>query len=684
MGRRLKHSHHGLHHHKRLPNAIALPNPSSFGQMVERPLDRFNSLFKRGSSGSTDECSGSNSSNPQCEKPADGNNVTLPVALGVVIPLFAAIVIFVYLHRRHVRKLRIEDANDPHKSLDFGWDPKNPSGKKGRGRNGKGGPEMAITDLGTEKSGRPRGMSMDMDLGSPYLLPPGLSGSRESLHSMSRTIHSQDDRYRPATVYTPGDTKSMYSSRTTRRGADDSSSDNASSTFRRGPRDEMKQDLLGNAQRMSKSMPPIDRSPVPELRMPETAKEMPRKAVASSPQSAGLSPNFPLLDTRDSYMEQSGAELRKSNNYLGAFIHSREPSSDLLGQKSAYATPNEYPSTPLSNLPRASSRKSPPPLIETAQQITSQSPPAPPPQDNTDNANALPPRGQSLRASETGHYEHYFDDSSEYDDGLKVKPPSPHRSQSGQYDLSRRSSQVHMAPIDEHIHSADDADDFGYDVRRLSMGLRPLPPDDPTDNPEQRANRIRSFYKEYFDDSKPGPMHAVGGYYEDYDQGYLGDGFIDDPMSGQYNAAQPPYPQRRGRPFAEPIGRRAMTPPPRAPPQYGRRHAATMSGSSRLVPPGPRAYSSASGRFGPPGHGLQKKQIPPPKALNVLPTPHMLKDDSFALFNSMDFAPPTSAAERQAGRPESPRGGLRPYSPMVRAHVPTQSSYDDLAAMPSP
>jgi hypothetical protein len=27
-----------------------------------------------------------------------------------------------------------------------------------------------------------------------------------------------------------------------------------------------------------------------------------------------------------------------------------------------------------------------------------------------------------------------------------------------------------------------------------------LPPEDPADNPEQRANRIRSFYKEYFDE----------------------------------------------------------------------------------------------------------------------------------------------------------------------------------------
>ncbi|KAK4691105.1 hypothetical protein P7C71_g5825, partial [Lecanoromycetidae sp. Uapishka_2] len=678
MGRRLHHSHHGIHLHKRIPNAIALPKPPSFEDFVEKPMDTLHSLFKRDSTDSTNDCSNSNSSSPQCQKPTDAGNVTLPVALGILIPLFLAMVIFIYLHRKHVKRLRVEDANDPHKSLDFGWDPKTSASTRGRKKSKKGGPEMSITDLGTEKNGRPRGMSMDLDVGSPYLLPPGLGGSRESLHSMSRTIHSQDDRYRPATVYTSADTKSMHSYKIARRGADDSSSDNGSGSFRRGPRDDMKQDLLGDAQRMSRSMPPTNRSPVPEIRMPDAVKEMPRKAVPSSPQSAGLSPSFPLLDTRDSYMEQNGADLRKSNNYLGAFIHSREPSSDLLGQRSEYATPNEFPSTPSSNLQQTSTRKSPPPSINIPEQINRKSPP---PSNNP--LGSLPPRGQSLRASETAQYEHFFDDSSEYGDGLKVTPPSPHDSQQGLYDSNRRSSQAYMASIDEYAHGVDDTNGLGYDVRRLSMGMRPLPPDDPTDNPEQRANRIRSFYKEYFDDSKPGAMQAAGGYYEDYDQGYQGDGAMFDPVSNQVVTNQPHYPEQRGRPFAEPMGRRAMTPPARAPPRFGRQHAATMSGSSRLMPPRARAFSSSSGR-GIPGRGPPKKQLPPPKALNVLPTPHLLKDDSFALFNSMDFAPPTSAKDRQAGRPESPRGGLRPYSPMVAPHMPLQSSFDDLAAMPSP
>lgn len=38
------------------------------------------------------------------------------------VPILIAICILIYLHRRHVRRLRREDANDKHKSLDFGLD----------------------------------------------------------------------------------------------------------------------------------------------------------------------------------------------------------------------------------------------------------------------------------------------------------------------------------------------------------------------------------------------------------------------------------------------------------------------------------------------------------------------------------------------------------------------------------
>ena len=108
------------------------------------------------------------------------------------------------------------------------------------------------------------------------------------------------------------------------------------------------------------------------------------------------------------------------------------------------------------------------------------------------------------------------------------------------------------------------------DNKRLSVGFRPLPPDDAleSEDPEYRANRIRSFYKEYFEESAqpPPPMpsnaHEVTAqYYEDYDERYL----------GESTAYFDPDTNAFVMPYAQPVHRRAMTPPPagrRGPPGH--------------------------------------------------------------------------------------------------------------------
>jgi hypothetical protein len=239
---------------------------------------------------------------------------------------------------------------------------------------------------------------------------------------------------------------------------------------------------------------------------------------------------------------------------------------------------------------------------------------------------------------------------------------------------------VHLAePENDSSNShrvSVDPDDFydqylEPDMRRLTMGVRPLPPEDPTDSPEQRANRIRSFYKEYFDDSKP----FTEEYYEDYGPEFH------EPL---------PAP-----PFAQGMPRRAMTPPPRMPPRFGGGPGPRDFGAASAMgyagpghrnvgsfsnAPGPRAFSSASGRM--PG-GAPRKPAPPPAPLHELPTPHKLKDDTMVL--PIDYAPVSRAKERRAGRPNTPMGGgMRPYSPAVPVHIPLASSYDDLAVIPSP
>ncbi|KAI9849331.1 MAG: hypothetical protein M1837_004791 [Sclerophora amabilis] len=639
------------------------------------------------SSSSTDSSSSSSSScapddtSGACEKPSGGDSNTLPIILGVVIPIVLAIIVFYYLHRRHLRKLRNEDANDKHKSLDFGLDESygNNSGKKGGKKGGKKtktGPEMTTTPLnktGTRPS-HGRGMSMDIDIGSPYVLPPGLHGSRESLHSLSRT-NNGDDRYRPATTFIPNDTSSMgsYPSRS-RRGPDNSSLYTGSSA---DGHDGMNQGLLRNASRMSRSMAPHEALPytstgpgtgpqIPTIQMPEPSLDIARKELPPKPPGSGLSPLSGQDLARDSYVEGNGGDLRRSNNYLGSMINVRESSLDADKEQHADGpTPSAPATLPQPSLQGTSARKPPPPAI------------------NTLPSNPRPKKKNSIEAPaiQLPDGMNFLDDGSEHGDDAAAA--APHRAR--QFSLPRQNEdERHSFDLMAEGGPQDPSGNLGahpagYDVRRLSMGFRPLPPEDPSDDPEARANRIRSFYKEYFDDSKPGPVQGGDDYYEDYGQEYYGDAAFFDPDSGNFIMA--------GAPMAEPLTRRAMTPPPRAPPRFrggGPRHHYSPSGG--LTHHGPRAFSSASGPMGARGPGgrfqARGKPLPPPSPLNVLPTPHLLKEDSFTL--PIDFAPPSTYKDRQAGRPASPRGGQMPYSPMLPAHLPLASSFDDLSVMPSP
>lgn len=587
-----------------------------------------------------------NDSSSICEKPVSGSsNTTLPIALGLGIPLTMALVIFLVLHRRHVRKLRSEDANDRHKSLDFGMGDVNSAGKEGgkQKKKGKISPEMSLAD--TEKTvgrGHGRGLSMDMDMSNPYLLPPELQQSRESLHSMSRTMNNGDDKYRPATNFIPND-GTISREGSTSRGADDSSI-YTTSTRRivEEKESEPNQSLLRHAQRMSRSIPPTRRTSVTSAGSTPVTQDLgqsnkfPRKLISPTLPSENLAPKS-SDENRDSYrsdVSKDGptAGLRKSNDYLGAFIRSGGPSAieDTSHEQKGRTTPT-------------------PPAVEFAEKVSKTGIVSPP---------SLVANPEPLNF-----------DFPKFDDSIPTIKMSAPESDPG--------SQVPGASLSadrEKLSTEQYEQDFDYDVRRLTMGIRPLPPDDPTEDPEQRAIRIRSFYKEYFDDAKPGPVYTqqdyqTGGEHLDYD------GPVYHESSGHL--------RNKGVPYAQPIARRAMTPPPRG--------ASSLQASSRMVASAsggnfgqaaPRAYSSASVRFGGSNQGpLKKKPSPPPTPLQILPTPHMLKDDTFI---PTDFAPPSSFKERRAGTPDSLKGGLRPYSPALPAHLPLASSFDDLAMMPSP
>ncbi|KAF1983006.1 hypothetical protein K402DRAFT_180550 [Aulographum hederae CBS 113979] len=588
----------------------------------------------RDTSSATTSCNDSQENNT-CQKPTD-SSATLPIALGAAIPIVCALVVLFILHRRHVRKQRAEDLADPHKSLDFGLDPAAPTGTKKKGKKGgkKDIPEMVVTD--TDRSRRIRGMSMDMDLGSPYILPGNLNSSRESVRSMSRSMNDEHDPYRPVT-FMKGDNPQYPRMR----------GDNSSVYTGSSLGTDVQANLLKNAQNMSQSFPKRGDSKVPSDNASTVLSE--QTTLVSSPQANSSSKEM-LNPTgyeteRDSYSNKEAQMLQKELHYP---LHH---SQDQL-----------KPTIPTVNVRESA-------MSPDAALLDARADPA----NHVDDG--APPRLQSYEANVQSLNSSFMGDFNDFN--------------LGNMDLSQQASAEppRQQALDALSAGSEGltAQSLAHDPRRLSV--RPLPPDEPNENPEERANRIRSFYKEYFDDSKTGPQPSkatpAGGYYEDYGQEYLNEVPMVDPASGNFVVAA-------RAPFAQPMTRRAMTPPPRAPPKFrgnGSRH--TSNGSGQFPLPRGHMSSGSSGMHPPRGRSAtqssNRRPLPPPAPLTTLPTPHMLKDDNIMLFNPLDFAPPPTFKDRQAGRrPQSPLGEKRPYSPSVRPHTPLASSFDELAPMPSP
>jgi hypothetical protein len=191
------------------------------------------------------------------------------------VPIVGIVIVLVFLHRRNNKKLAAEDAKDKYKSMDFGMG--------GAGKKGKGGPEMSITEK--ELRGN-HGRGISLEGGSPYILPVGLHGSRESFHSLSRSHNDPHDPYRPVTflngdnqsIRSQGrgygqDNQSLYTTRTTSSGGTQ--------------RNRMGDGLLKNAQRMSTSVPMRAESLSPDsTRSPDI--KFPEQNIALSP----LNPRF--------------------------------------------------------------------------------------------------------------------------------------------------------------------------------------------------------------------------------------------------------------------------------------------------------------------------------------------------------------------------------------------------------
>lgn len=641
------------------------------------------------------------------------------------LPLAAIIITLLVLHRRHNQKLRKEDATDPHKELDFGLDDTPATGKGGKRRS------MMMLGGGKEKDhgARFKQMSMDLNLSSPYLLPPGMHGSRESIQSLAKSIDPHHDPYRPV-AQLAADNASL---RSPSRGPPESlygvSSHEKDIGRSRSPigavsrQNSLPKPPVPTAEQTRMGAQPV----LPELSIPAPAKDPFRSPSEMSRQSID-SAHFP--DEKDFVAMPAAPEISEpapaTQRNMDRPMPEKQPVRSDSGSSSGVVH-HGY------NEERHRSQQAV--IHERGPSVTNNGPISPPPQQ------ALPVSPQPQRPAEHAATAPVLEEPQEYYDyDNYAQMPEVDHEQRGRGRSTYRDTVTSV--YDEEPHPAQGG--LGVpqqDGRRLSVGFRPLPPDELIDNedPETRANRIRSFYKEYFDDSGPKPdvpevpqqyfaaqqqqrsqqqaNQGLGSvnYYEDYNQNYSGHGAEEPYYDPDTNSFVMPY--------AQPVARRAMTPPPsgsrfngpRGPPGPPRGMHGSMGGGMGMPGPrgpgyGPRPGSGASSRYGPPRpgsamsqgtwgnrprgstlsalsgarNGPPKKQLPPPADLNTLPTPSKLKDDSFAIFNAADFAPPESFKDRARGRSQSPMGERRPYQVTVPAHSPLVNAFEELPSIPSP
>ncbi|KAH7153119.1 hypothetical protein EDB81DRAFT_446784 [Dactylonectria macrodidyma] len=656
-------------------------SPPVSRQTATSTINVVNRLFSRSSDSKCEESPNSNT----CEKPV---SVSTPMIVAVVVvPVVILAGVLFYLHRRNVQRQRLEDIQDPHKSLDFGLNEPKKSNRKSLFM---GGGEKGLHHKQSQ-------LSMDMNLSSPYLLPPGLQQSKESLHSLARSLgNDHHDPYQQVTNYTNSETGSM---RSMPYGKDSSSLYSKRMSTTTGRSSQRMPPPRTNSLPKSPTSPSevkIDPFSLPSKPEPAHKLQSPVDSEKNTFQPKAIIPEIGTVsdfdDKHDSYVQQPEP------------ARSRSPQFELPALSEAS---NSNATTPVGDgfpLPPHRGRESngaglglnfhlpkgpAPPTPDVPQ-------PSPlPPHDQhpaDSNYNAYQPEIQT-----TQYYEDIYDD---YDHG--------HAPQRASYLEDIPPQQLRGLGVPQQ------------DNKRLSVGFRPLPPDEVTESedPEYRANRIRSFYKEYFEDyagkEPPPPMPAPPhggqhqqqppqqqpprqqqGYYEDYDQGYLGEAAAYfDPDTNAFVM-----------PYAEPVTRRAMTPPPTGRqfrggpggpggpgPRNPRPHGPHGSLGGMSAPGGPRGRSRAGSAFGPRpdssasarGRQPPKKNLPPPAALTTLPTPSKLKDDSFAIMGAIDFAPPDRIKDTAAGRSQSPFGERRPYSPQVPVATPVVSAFEELAALPSP
>ena len=613
-----------------------------------------------------------------------------------------------------MKRLKKEDKMDPHKSLDFGIAmAATPQTSKAKRKSSFFGGEK---DMFSAKS---RQLSMDMNLSSPYLLPPEMQNSRESLQSLARTLHQNEDPYRPVTQYVASDAGSVkgVSPFDDKHRTDSPKSaqmapprPNRLSTGPLSPR--IKSPLPGSTSddankndsgpmKMPTPPPPVEGASgfVFESAVPASAeadgKGKPAVAELQAPEPAVTKASRVGLPTSPRPQDQV---TPMSNN---------RSTSGTADEPFVYDAPNRLRQDS-STYADFDLKLDPPKDKDSRDEKTSSSLPKLTLGGSFDDETFLPGQTSSGGKQQPGKQQDKPDviDPRQFGDLFPEEPGSGEDEGRGRALHRRQSSEY---PQENNVRQSA----LGLpqaETRRLSVGFRPLPPDEliESEDPETRANRIRSFYKEYFDDSKPdmaeyNQHYPPQGVPAEWRKAAGGNAQPVNGAAGDANAYFDPQSNSFVMPYAQPVTRRAMTPPPSGSRFPGPRPRAgphefhgsiggpggpmgmSRPGSSMSSQFGPRPDSSVSNRQAPGSRmGAPRKPPPPPEDLITLPTPSMLKDDSISLIGAIDFAPPPTFRDHTTGRSQSPMGERRPYQMNVPIASPLVSSFDEMAALPSP
>ncbi|KAM4060631.1 hypothetical protein HRG_001819 [Hirsutella rhossiliensis] len=601
------------------------------------------------------ECSGGS-----CERNVSTNVTNIAIIMGIGIPVLVGAIVLLFLHRRNVRRLRMEDAKDPNTGLDFGLDETSPKGAKGAKR-------KSLFGGGEKTVHKPGQLSMDMNLSSPYLLPPGIQQSHDSIHSLARTFPNEQDPYRTIKDFTHSESGSIRSFNPKAPSVHGSSKRNSALTSKSlggsmhpprtntGPRSPVSPDV-----------------PINPFATPMAPEPSQRTLAASGTQEPirPIQPIVPEIGTvayPDDHVDGRGFD-NPGDHAQSELSHARMDANVSIAHVDDgfdFSHPHEtepadtrlYTDVPMALSPGSHAVAFEPHMLDSAPGLAH-------------SHDDFTRQGDHPEITMSQSFDQYDDDIRGR--GLERQAPVA-------YD-GREQPQGLGVPQQQS--------------KRLSVGFRPLPPNEVTESedPEYRANRIRSFYKEYFEDSAkepPPPMPTQRGgpkYEEDYDENFLGDAAYFDVETNAFVM-----------PYAQPVTRRAMTPPPTnrirggpggGPGGRGPRGPHGPHGSMGGMGYRPRAGSAVTPRPGSSAstgmRGTPKKRLPPPTALRTLPTPSKLRDDSFSIMNAVDFAPPDSYQDRAAGRSQSPLGERRAYQPKKPVASPLVTAFDELAVLPSP